>query len=167
MVLSWTSGPLPPFIVQQIQEIQPDLTCSFHPLPQQAEGHYFWDSIKIPHWSILLDPVFYDLELISSPYSIISCVDRFDCRLLASYQFEKGFFFPHAVDRDLIVPPHIDDIRPYDVIFLGTCYDPDHLYAYWKKTYPKEIVSVLEEAVEGVLSDSRINFSKLSRNPWP
>lgn len=155
-ILAWPDGPFPEELVKKVEELKPTLTASFHQLPEQTDGKYFWDGLNIPHWSILLDPVFYDLELMRSPLSIISCVDQGDCELLSSYHFERQFFFPHAVEKELIAPPQKE--RPIDVIFLGTCYDPDHLYDYWKTNYSKEILCVLEEAVTIVLTESKTTF---------
>jgi spore maturation protein CgeB len=155
-ILSWDHGPVPEEIVKIIENEKPDLTASFHQLPPQADGNYFWDRLKRPHWTLLLDPAFYDLELMCSPWSIISCVDRNDCALLRSYKFENVFFFPHAVERDIFDSSPIE--QDIDVIFLGTCYDPDHLHAFWQKNYPKETVDILEDAVERVLSDNKTPF---------
>lgn len=155
-ILSWSHGPVPDTIIEQIDNLKPDLTCSFHQLPPQNNEHYFWDDAKRPHWTILVDPAFYDLELMSSPYSIISCVDRSDCALLESYHFQQTFFWPHAVERELITPVQAE--RKYDVILLGTCYDPDHLRAYWQQKYPKEINDAIDDAIEIVLSDNRTSF---------
>lgn len=155
-ILSWEHGPLPEELVDQIVRINPDLTATFHQLPEQSNKGYFWDKIKIPHLTMLLDPVFYDIELIKSPYSFISCVDINDCEFLRSLHFERTFFFPHAVEKELIQDYGHD--RPIDVIMLGTCYDPDHLYDYWKKNYSSEILEVLEDAVVRVLDDNKTTF---------
>lgn len=152
LILTWPHGPLPDTLVDQIAAYQPDLTCSFHQLP----APYFWDKIKIPHWTILVDPAFYDLELMQSPFSILSCVDRGDCELLRSYHFRNGFFLPHAVERELYGDPKAH--RPIDLILLGTCYDPDHLRAFWKKQYSKEVSDAIDDAVEIVLSDQKTSF---------
>lgn len=157
-ILSWPLGPLPEETIEQIEAIQPDLTCSFHQLPPQSNGKYFWDTLKHPHWTILVDPAFYDLELMQSPYSIISCVDRSDCDLLRSYHFENGFFWPHAVERELIAPLGKEIDKPLDVILLGTSFDPVNLRAYWRKMYPKKICKALDDAVERVLSDNSTSF---------
>ena len=93
-----------------------------------------------------------------SPFSIISCVDRYDCDLLHSYQFQKGFFFPHAVERDLFDSVKEEPQRKLDVLFLGTCYDPDGLRAYWKKNFSKKICKCLEEAVELVFIKPKNNL---------
>lgn len=155
-VLIWPYGPCPEAIVEKIRELQPCLTASFHQLPPQGDGIYFWDRLKIPHWTLLLDPAFYDLELMKSSYSLISCVDRKDCALLASYHFPSTFFFPHAVERELI--DSSNHPRSIDVLMLGTCYDPEHLYKFWKKNYSKKIVRVLEEAADLVLNEQKISF---------
>lgn len=155
-ILSWSHGPVPAEVIQQIEELKPDLTCSFHQLPPQNNTRYFWDETKRPHWTILVDPAFYDLELMQSPYSLISCVDRSDCALLRSYHFDHVFFCPHAVERELISPIHTE--REYDVILLGTCYDPDNLRAYWQKQYSQEINAALDDAIEIVLGDNKTSF---------
>ena len=157
-IFSWPYGKVPDDIVAQIGVEKPDLTCSFHPLPKQYDGKYFWDHLKIPHWSILVDPAFYDLELIESPLSIISCVDRSDCELLRSYNFKNTFFFPHAIERESILDLENSEERPYDVVLLGTCYDPDHLREYWKNTFSSEVSQALDDAVEIVLSDNKTSF---------
>lgn len=155
-ILSWTNGPLPEELIGKITELAPDLTASFHQLPEQSDGRYFWDRLQLYHWTILLDPVFYDLELMRSPFSIISCVDRNDCELLNTYHFDNTFFFPHAVEKELLLPPTQD--RPIDVLMLGTCYDPHNLALHWKKNYQKKIVTTLHDAAEIVLSDTKTTF---------
>jgi len=158
LILSWTNRALPDELVSQIQEYKPDLSCSFHPLPPQSNGQNFWDTLKLPHWTILVDPAFYDFDMMTSPYSIISCVDRSDCDLLRSYHFDRVFFFPHAIEKELITPLIDLESRPIDVVMLGTCYDPDHLRAYWQKKYSRKVSKVLDEAIGKVLSDNKTSF---------
>ncbi|MCE5317014.1 MAG: glycosyltransferase [Parachlamydia sp.] len=154
-ILSWPYGPVPEHIVKEMQDLEPDLTCSFHQLPPQQDGRYFWDAWKHPHWTILVDPAFYDLELMQSPWSIISCVDRTDCELLRSYRFENVFFWPHAVERELAAE---DGERGLDVVMLGTCYDPDNLRAFWQKQYSQEVSEAMDDAIEITLSDRNTSF---------
>lgn len=157
-ILSWEYGSIPSELVKIIKEEKPDLTITFHQLPPQASGQYFWDELRQPHWTILIDPVFYDLELMKGAFSIISCVDRDDCSLLLSYGFKNVFFFPHAIERDLF---ESDEMRKdIDILFLGTCYDPDNLRNFWKKKYPGKIVDILEESVGRVLNNRTISFWK-------
>ncbi len=157
-ILTWPYGPVPDAIIDEINKYNPDITASFHQLPPQADGQYFWGKAKRPHWTLLLDPVFYDLELMKSPFSIISCVDRFDCELLRSYRFENTFFFPHAVERELIVENDIAQQKDFDVVMLASCYDPDHLREFWKNKYSKEISDTLDSATEIFLSDNHTTF---------
>lgn len=156
-IYSWSHGPVPDEIVEQLRRNLPDLTCSFHQLPPQKNGDYFWETLKLPHWTILVDPAFYDLELMKSPFSIISCVDRSDCDLLRSYRFENVFFLPHAVERELITKSVLQN-KTIDVLFCGTCYDPDHLRAYWQNIYPEEVNAAIDDAIEIVLSDNSTSF---------
>lgn len=155
-ILSWDYGPVPDAVIETIKKERPDLTATFHQMSPQSDGEYFWSKLSQPHWTILLDPVFYDLELMKSRYSILSCVDRDDCNLLLSYGFQNVFFFPHAIEKEIF--DSTETKKEHDVLFLGTCYDPDSLRKYWKKNYPKKIVTILEEAVDKVLTDVKTPF---------
>jgi len=162
LILSWTNSALPDEFVSQIQEYEPDLSCSFHSLPPQSNGQNFWDTLKLPHWTILVDPAFYDFEMMTSPYSIISCVDRSDCDLLRSYHFNQVFFFPLAIEKELITPLVNLESRAIDVVMPGTCYDYDYARAYWQKKYSRKVSQVLDDAIERVLSDNKTScFSAL------
>jgi|694.fasta_scaffold02054_18 spore maturation protein CgeB len=158
LILSWDTGAMPEKIVDVLKKETYDFTCSFHALPTQSNEKYFWNSLEKPHLTMLLDPAFYDLELMQSAWSIISCVDRDDCALLQSYHFENVFFFPHAIERELLEEKHSDEEKDLDVVMLATCYDPENLRAHWKKTYPAKIVELLDETCELVLSDRKIPF---------
>lgn len=77
--------------IQSIRKFNPDFTCSFNSFEPMDEKRYLWDFLKIPHLSFLVDPSFYSTKLINSPYSIISCVDRSDCEVIATNAFERVF----------------------------------------------------------------------------
>jgi glycosyltransferase involved in cell wall biosynthesis len=149
--LQWPFGPVPPSILKQIRAWGPDLTCSFNQPAPLDNGLFFWDELGIPHWTILLDPVIYDLGYLKSPYSILSSVDRNDCRYMHALQFERSFFFPHAIDKALI--GSASDQKEFDVVFPGTCYNPDQLRNTWIKQQPEHVSKALDNAVEMVLGE--------------
>jgi spore maturation protein CgeB len=130
---------------------QTDLTCSFNSAIPLDDGTFIWDRTHIPHWSILVDPSFYSEHYLSSPYSIVSCVDHYDCEYVSRHHFQNVFFWPHAVERELIAPEN--NSRPYDVVFLGSCYDHENLRQYWQKKMPKKHAAAIDEAVEIVLHE--------------
>ena len=134
----------------------PDLWCSFNRSIPNNEGKFFWDIHQIPFFSILVDPALYDLNLLQSPYSIISCVDRLDCKFLEQHQFDRGFFWPHAVEKELSASNQTQ--RPYDVVFFGSSCDPEGLRSAWQAKYPKEIAQLIDEAAEITLSKRQIPF---------
>lgn len=134
---------------------QPDLCCSFNRVIPDRNGLFFWDLGKIPYLSILVDPLFYDLNLLRSPYSYLSCVDQNDCALAASKGFERAFFWPHGVERELSSK---DSERPYEVSFIGSCYDHEGLRKAWQAKYAPPIQALIEEAVEIVLSEAETPF---------
>lgn len=144
-------------IKQQLEAMKThDLTCSFNSALPSEDGIYFWDITHIPHWSILVDPSFYSKHYISSPYSIISCVDHYDCEYVHSHNFHNVFFWPHAVEKEL--GPSKNQERPYDVVFLGSCYDHENLRTYWQQVLPPVQATVIDEAVEIVLGDRRTSL---------
>lgn len=155
-VLQWPYGPVPEYIVEAIRKEKPTITASFNqPAPLQDKS-YFFENLQIPHLTLLLDPAIYEINLATSPYAIISCVDQFDCQFFQSANFERVFFLPHGVERELSFDPSIE--RTFDVVFSGTCYDPDNLRAWWLNHHPQNICKVIEDAIEIGLSDNKTPF---------
>lgn len=130
-----------------LRSFDPDLTASFSALQPISEGKQLWDLLQIPHWSILLDPAFYSAQLINNPLVILSCADCSDVAYLKSAGFQRTFFFPHAVEREL---EEGKGERPLEVVFLGSCFDYESLRASWKQQNPQPVVRVLDDAIERV-----------------
>lgn len=155
-VIQWPNGPVPEYVLEAIKKEKPHLTASFNQPAPLDDKSYFFENLKIPHLTLLLDPAIYDLNLATSPYAIVSCVDQFDCQLFHATGFENVFFLPHAVEKDISYIP--DAERPYDVLFSGTCYDPDNLRAWWHSHHPKDVCKVIEDAIEIGMSDNKTSF---------
>jgi spore maturation protein CgeB len=136
----------------------PSFFCSFNRTPSNDQGQFFFDVYQVPALSFLVDPAIYDKELIKSPYSILSCVDKYDCEYLQDLDFKKVFFFPHAVERDLA--PNVSNERPYDVVFLGSCYDHEGLQAAYQPRYPEQIWKLIEEGIDMYLNEPTCTFWK-------
>jgi spore maturation protein CgeB len=132
---------------------KPDLTCSFNSLKPVKPGdtQYLCDYLQVPHWSILVDPALYYLDQTQSPWICMSYVDRNDGTGLADYGFHRSFFWPHAVERDLILQK-TEEERPYDITFSGTCYDYLGLQQYWQTELSQQAGVILEDAARGVLA---------------
>lgn len=150
--------------IASLQKFNPDFTCSFNSILPMSNHQYFWDVIKIPHLSILVDPSLYSVALTNSPYSIISCVDRFDCEALHSSNFNNVFFWPHAVEKDLTIPEEQD--RPLDVVFLGSCHDYENLRLSWQSLLPASVCQMLDHAIDLVLSDQFIPLAQALVTAW-
>jgi spore maturation protein CgeB len=150
--------------VKKIHSFAPDLTCSFNSLEPLEGRTFLWDLMKIPHLSILVDPALYSVQLISSPYSIISCVDRQDCDALRSNNFQNTFFLPHAVEKELAASEKAN--RIYDVVFLGTCIDYKNMKKNWKQRYPEAINKALDKAVNCVLADNHTSLTEALVSTW-
>lgn len=146
--------------IDKIQDFNPTITCSFNSiLPlSQTDKHYLWDEFQIPHLFILLDPAIYELDLIKSPYLMISCVDHFDCNLLKRYGFNRTFFLPHGISKDIQNNKFDESIDGYDVVLMGSCYDHEHLRQQWRSQFSVELSNVIENAIEMALSDRGMHF---------
>lgn len=144
-------------IIGELCMARPTLTCSFNSLPplQLDSPKYLWDCTGIPHWSILVDSAIYNMDLIESPLSILSCVDRGECSILRQYGGDKVFFWPHAVEASLALQGGEEE-RHYDIAFTGSCYDHKSLRAYWLMHLPKSYSDILEAAVSQAVACSAI-----------
>jgi spore maturation protein CgeB len=147
----------------EMQLFAPDFICSFNSMLPNKEGKYFFEILKIPFVSFLVDPSFYSLNLTKSPYSIITCVDRYDCEVIKSQNFDRVLFLPHAIDKDI---PLKNEKRDLDVVFLGSCYDYESLQEHWNKTLSKELIDILETAIPLVLSDKHIPLLQALVAAW-
>jgi glycosyltransferase involved in cell wall biosynthesis len=157
-------GPIGAEIISAIQKFEPDLTCSFNSMLPLSENRYLWDLLEIPHLSILVDPAIYSVSLTASPYSILSCVDRQDCLALQEYEFDRIFFWPHAVERELGDAPK--QTKDLDVVFLGSCYDYESLRASWQQRNPEALNGVLDDAIDLVFSNNQISLADALVMAW-
>lgn len=136
-------------------------TCSFNSMIPSKEGKLMSDYTGVPHIAFFVDPAICYREVLKSNNSIITCVDHFDCEYVLSQNFKKVFFWPHAVEKELSADPEQE--RPYDVVFLGTCYDHENLRNYWRERMSSREVQTIETAVEDVLSDNETPLYKAVR----
>jgi spore maturation protein CgeB len=153
-----------PDVLSTIGNFSPDFTCSFNKLEPLEQGLNFWDVLKIPHLSILMNPSFYSTMLVNSPYSILSCVDRSDCEVIAESGFGHVFFWPHAVERELAFDEK--EKRIYDVVFLGSCYDFESLRVAWQQRNPASLNKVLDDAIDLIFSDEKISLAQALVAAW-
>lgn len=152
------------FNVNDIVRFQADISCSFNSSFPNPNQQYFWDLIEIPHVSFLVDPAIYSIKLTNSKYSVLSCVDRFDCQSIKNYNFENVFFWPHAIERELKAEENQE--RPYDVVFLGSCHDYENLRLHWQEVYSPLVSRILDYAIEIALSDQNIPLMQALVTAW-
>lgn len=149
--------------IASIRRYKPDLTCSFNTLLPISESKFLWDFLQTPHWSILVDPALYSINLTRSPYTILSCVDTSDLEAIKAHQFNNAFFWPHAVEPELAPG---NQKRIYDVVFLGSCYDYESLRASWRQRNPEGINKVLDDAIDLVFGDNTTSLAEALVKAW-
>lgn len=154
-----------PELLEEIRGFAPQLTASFNSILPNERGYYLWDFLKIPHLAILVDPAIYSVNLAQSPYSIVSCVDFFDCEVLQAAKCENSFFLPHGVDADYLTQP-LSKKKSYQAVFIGSYYDCDALRKHWREELPAGVSKVLDDAIEVVLSDGETPFMQALVTSW-
>ena len=150
--------------IRQIRSFEPDFTCSFNSSIAVENGKFFWDFLEIPHISFLVDPSFYSTTYTNSPYSILTCVDRSDCEAVRSSGFDRVFFWPHAIERELAADGKEE--RIYDVVLLGSCYDYESLRVAWQQRNPASLNKVLDDAIDIVFSDEKASLAQALVRAW-
>lgn len=144
-----------PFLTEIFQD-PPDCTLSFNGLLPDSEGRFFCDMIQIPHVACLVDSPNQFFSLIKSPYTVITCVDRFSCEFFRGMDFHNVLFMPHGVEKNISAP--LDNQRSYDVVLLASCIDYNAIRQEWTQKYSQELCKVLEEAAEMTLSDQETPY---------
>lgn len=144
-----------PFLEELFKE-KPDATFSFNGLMPDDEGNFFADLIKIPHVAALVDTPNRFLPLIKSQYTIIANADKFGVDFFKGINFNKTFFFPHAVGRDEKHPAEAE--RPIDILVLATCMEYENLPQTWKKKYPPAVCAAMQEAANASLNDNHTTY---------
>lgn len=134
----------------------PDFTIGFNGGLQVEEGQMLADIVRIPHVACLIDPPFRFLNLISSPYTIITCDDRFCCDFVHALNCPNVVFLPHAVEPELA--PNPDLPRIYEVAMLATFIDCEKRRLAWRTSFPPDICQAMEEAIEASLGDDTTPF---------
>lgn len=158
-------GPLEKAHLDQVMDLRPELTLSFSPLLPIEGDVLLCDLIKVPHLTLLSDPAIYSLYLAKSPYSLVGCVDYFDCELFFNAKIEdRVFFFPHAISGEQILEPPAEKI--YDAVFIGSSYDAEAVRESWHKNYPPEVVTIIERAIAITLSDDHTAFTQAFVEAW-
>lgn len=152
-------------LVAKIIKQNPDITCSFTHITPIPGRKSLWDIINIPHLTCLLDPSILDMYLTKSSYSILSCVDRYDCEFLEHAKFNRTFYFPLAVEKE-VVEEVLEENRPYDVVFFGSCYDHEGLRQSWEKNYEKPVCAVIEKTIDRTIHDPKMHFVDALIKEW-
>ncbi len=162
-IIDVNEGTLTKAEIAAIHAFKPDMTASFNSFLPVSNKRYLWDMLQTPHLSMLLDPAIYSVNLIDSRFSMISCVDKFDCDGLRSQNFNRTFFFPHGIEAE--VGEEVKD-KKYDVVFLGSCYDYESMRADWQKKLSAPMAKALDDACDIFLSDGKTPLQEALVRAW-
>lgn len=135
-----------------------DFSCSFNRMMIREGSKNLWDRSPIPHVSFLLDPVIYYMSDIQVPYTISTCIDRSEYAMLCQEGYRNICQFQHGVESDLKIDS--DHHRPFDVVFLGSSYDPESVRSYWQAKYPPQLCKALDDAIDLVFNKPYMHFTE-------
>lgn len=130
-----------------IHQQNPDMTASFCHLLPSSDGRYLCDFLETPHLTILTDPLIWFVDVAKSSYSIIASVDRGDVQLLEDLGSKRAIFFPHAVEPSLF-ENSIDGPRPYEVSFVGSCFDYESIVEMWREEWDPILYDMAMDIIE-------------------
>ncbi len=135
----------------------PDLIIGFNGIPQK-DRKYYCDIVQRPYLTLLVDPYFRFLDVMSSPYVIMGCDDFSGTVALKRMNFSRTLFVPHAVESDLVPDPSLEKI--YDVTMLATFIDHEMRRKEWQKNYPEVICKMMDEIVEVTFANPLLPFAE-------
>ncbi|MCB1134857.1 MAG: glycosyltransferase [Chlamydiia bacterium] len=145
-------------LIAELVDDAPDFTVAFNGLLPDEEGRFLCDHLEIPHVAWLVDSPQHFFPLAKSPLTLVGCDDRINCQLFKELGASQTLFLPHAIERDALLLHEQD--RPYDVVFLGSLYDPNVIRAEWQARFSKEQGKAIEQAAERLLAEEGLPASR-------
>lgn len=127
----------------------PTCTIGFNGVPCAGTNHeMLCDQTATPHLALLVDPPTWHFPLTTSPFMVLSCDDRSGNRLLDAMPFDRHFFLPHAVEKDIAYDPH--ETREYPITLLATHINYEERRAKWRQLFPPQVCDAMDDAVRMV-----------------
>lgn len=137
-------------IAHNLKSNQIDYVISLNRSMPGPNGEMWWDSYSIPTLTMLVDPAYYARDYFKSQQAILTCVDRQDVEFVKDQEFSAVSFLPHAVEADLFQKAPAE--KEYEVVLMGSCYDPEGYRSLWQKKLAPELCHIIEEAIASVNS---------------
>lgn len=136
---------------------RPSFSIGFNGAPADAQKEFLCDQTQVPHIACLVDPPYRFMSLLTSPYIMVACDDKYWVDLLQKEGHTQLYFMPHAVEPGLIVQT---STPVYDAVFLGTFIDPEQCLAAWEERHPRAVRMAMQEAVEKAFSSTPLYFAQ-------
>jgi hypothetical protein len=119
----------PGYILACLAKETPDCTAGFNAI---MPPNTFWEPLKIPHLSIVVDSACYYPNLLQCKNSVIAFAEEDSCIFFRLLGKKELFFFPHAIDK-VWLEPFEEQKRDLDIVMCGTFYDPQECLMAWKE----------------------------------
>jgi len=134
----------------------PDMTLGLNGAPQIVKDLFLCDVIEVPHAALLMDPPYYYLGLLESPYIEIFCDDETNINVLQSFGCSNAAFLTQGVEPELIDEPEMP--KEYDIVFFASYFDVDKAKEVWKEHLPDELCRIMDAAISETLQDESKNL---------
>jgi hypothetical protein len=124
-----------------------DLRVAGHPLPLICPQRYL---------TLLVDPFFYSLDLLTLKNSHLSLCDEEEFTFLQKIGVKNCLYFSHAVESALMKKQ--EEEKNCDLLFFGSCIDIEAERAKWPQLCSRTECEELEVITEKVLKDPTLSL---------
>lgn len=139
-------------VIKELVTNTPDCTAGFNVIVRE---HSLIEPLGLPHLSIIVDAAHYFPELIRAKNSIAAFVDEDSLGLYRVLGGKNGFFFPHAIERELLCAENHE--RDLDIVMLGSFIDPEEVLSIWTALLSKKSVDTIVQLCEKVLASDHLS----------
>jgi hypothetical protein len=135
----------------------PDCTAGFNAI---MPPNSFWEPLKIPHLSIVVDSACYYPNLLHCKNSIIAFAEEDSCIFFQMLGKKEVFLLPHAIDKKWL-EPFENKKRDLDIVMCGTFYDPEECRRAWKEHISNEAQEKMEIMAQKVLASPSLSHLEI------
>lgn len=139
-----------------LKENLPEATLAFNGAPQLEDGSFLCDKWGTPHYACLVDPPFYYLGLLESPWITVACDDKDSLSQLKELGDYEGKFFTQGVEPELI--SQNTRAKEFDLVFMGSYFDIEEARRQMREYYTEELYLMIENAITATFLDSSLSL---------
>lgn len=137
-------------ILSHFAEDMPECTIGFNVIP----NHLPFEELGIPHVALIVDCATYYPEIFECKNAVAAFVEEDSCGFVRQCGHKHVIFFPHAIDKSLLVDTFPEKKRDLDVVMCGSFSDAELIRGSWELILSKKAQDLLMDMAEEVLASS-------------